>query len=66
MARTMTLPDGRALTYDVYGDPEGAPVIFSHGFSDSHVIRHPDDSLTASLGFAGSPPPSPASEGRPR
>jgi len=25
-------------------------VIFSHGFSDSHVIRNPDDKLTASLG----------------
>ncbi|WP_367646723.1 alpha/beta fold hydrolase [Ruegeria arenilitoris] len=25
-------------------------MIFSHGFCDSHVIRHPDDSLTASLG----------------
>jgi hypothetical protein len=44
----VTLSDGRELNYDIYGDPEGAPVIFSHGFSDSHVIRHPDDSLTAS------------------
>ena len=46
----MTLTDGRKLTYDIYGDPQGVPVIFSHGFSDSHVIRHPDDALTASLG----------------
>ncbi len=50
MTQTMTLSDGRELTYDIYGDVEGLPVIFSHGFSDSHVIRHPDDSLTASLG----------------
>ena len=50
MTQTLTLSDGRALTYDIYGDPAGTPVIFSHGFSDSHVIRHPDDSLTASLG----------------
>jgi len=50
MTRLMTLSDGRELTYDIYGDPDGVPVIFSHGFSDAHVIRHPDDSLTASLG----------------
>lgn len=46
----MTLSDGRELTYDIYGDPAGTPVIFNHGFSDSHVIRHPNDALTASLG----------------
>ena len=50
MAETMTLRDGRTLAYDSYGDPDGTPVIFSHGFSDSHVIRNPDDQLTASLG----------------
>jgi len=50
MSEVLTLSDGRRLGYDVYGDPAGAPVIFSHGFSDSHVLRHPDDSLTASLG----------------
>lgn len=51
MTRAMQLSDGRELTYDVHGDPDGTPVIFSHGFSDSRVIRHPDDSLTASLGI---------------
>jgi len=50
MSKTMTLADGRTLAYDTYGDPDGTPVIFSHGFSDSHVIRNPDDDLTASLG----------------
>ena len=46
----MTLSDGRTLAFDSYGAPDGTPVIFSHGFSDSHVLRHPDDGLTASLG----------------
>lgn len=46
----LTLADGRTLAYDVYGDPDGLPVIFSHGLSDSRLIRNPDDALTASLG----------------
>ncbi len=47
---TLTLADGRDLTYGTYGDPDGTPVIFSHGLSDSRLIRNPDESLTASLG----------------
>jgi len=47
---TCTLSDGRELAYDVYGDLDGTPVIFNHGLSDSRLIRHPDESLTASLG----------------
>lgn len=47
---TMRLKDGRTLAFDDYGDPNGTPVIFSHGFSDSRIIRHPDDALSASLG----------------
>ncbi|WP_319546283.1 hypothetical protein [Ruegeria conchae] len=50
MTNHITLRDGRTLAFNTYGDPNGTPVIFSHGFSDSHVIRQPDDSLTASLG----------------
>lgn len=48
--QTVTLADGRDLTYDVYGDPDGLAVVFSHGFADSRLIRNPDDHLTASLG----------------
>ncbi len=48
--KMMTLADDRELTYDTYGDPDGLPVIFSHGLSDSRLIRNPDDGLTASLG----------------
>ena len=47
---TLSLADGRDLTYDTYGDPDGLPVIFSHGLSDSRLIRNPDEGLTASLG----------------
>lgn len=47
---TMTLADGRTLAYESYGDPDGIPVVFCHGFSDSRLIRNPDDTLTASLG----------------
>jgi pimeloyl-ACP methyl ester carboxylesterase len=46
----LTLADGRELTYDTYGDPEGMPVIFSHGIFDSRLIRNPDEQLTSSLG----------------
>ncbi len=47
---TLQLTDGRVLTYDTYGDPNGRPVLFNHGFSDSRLIRNPDGALTASLG----------------
>ena len=50
MSKELKLADGRTLAYDTFGDPDGTPVIFNHGFSDSHVIRNPDDQLTASLG----------------
>lgn len=46
----LTLSDGRILAYDEYGDPNGTPVIFNHGLSDSRLIRNPDESLTKSLG----------------
>ncbi len=47
---TMTLADGRTLAFEDYGDPEGRPVVFTHGFGDSRLIRNPDDALTRSLG----------------
>jgi len=48
--KIMILADGRDLAYDTHGDPDALPVIFSHGFSDSRLIRSPDEALTASLG----------------
>jgi pimeloyl-ACP methyl ester carboxylesterase len=41
---------GRRVAYAEYGDPEGAPVVFCHGWMASRLTRHPDDGLTASLG----------------
>lgn len=49
--QTLVLADDRTLAYDLYGDPDGVPVIFSHGFSDSRLIRNPDDALTASSAY---------------
>ncbi|MCG8517979.1 MAG: alpha/beta hydrolase [Pseudomonadales bacterium] len=43
------LKDGRILAYESFGDENGVPVFFSHGLSDSRLIRNPDDELTASL-----------------
>lgn len=39
------------LSYNIFGDPNGIPVIFSHGFTDSHVIRHPDDRILEEHGI---------------
>jgi len=44
------LGDGRTLGYDDFGDPEGTPVLFFHGFGSSRVVRHPDDSIADDLG----------------
>jgi pimeloyl-ACP methyl ester carboxylesterase len=45
------LADGRTVTYEEWGDPDGEPVFFQHGTGDSRLARHPDESLTASLGI---------------
>jgi pimeloyl-ACP methyl ester carboxylesterase len=48
-ANTILLRDGRTLGYAQFGDPDGAPVVFLHGWCGSRLTRHPDDALTASL-----------------
>jgi pimeloyl-ACP methyl ester carboxylesterase len=50
MTNTTTLPDGRTLSYAQYGDLNGKPIFFFHGTPSSRLFRHPDDSLTKSLG----------------
>jgi len=38
------------LGYDDFGDPDGMPVLFFHGFGSSRVVRHPDDAIAATAG----------------
>ena len=35
--QTTTLPDGRTLAYAEYGDPDGRPLFFFHGFGGTHL-----------------------------
>jgi len=44
------LRDGRLLGYAEFGDPNGLPLIFCHGWGDSRFTRHPDDTRAAALG----------------
>lgn len=48
--KRIQLKDGRTLAYTEHGDLSGKPVIFFHGNPGSRYMRHPDDSLTESLG----------------
>lgn len=46
---TISLRDGRTLGYAEFGDPDGVPVVFLHGWCGSRLTRHPDDGLTETL-----------------
>jgi pimeloyl-ACP methyl ester carboxylesterase len=41
----ITLPDGRALAYEQWGDPAGVPVVFFHGAPGSRMFRLDDDAV---------------------
>jgi pimeloyl-ACP methyl ester carboxylesterase len=49
-ARTTTLPDGRSLTFAVWGDPGGFPVMSLHGTPGCRLNRWPDEELYRRLG----------------
>jgi pimeloyl-ACP methyl ester carboxylesterase len=49
-ARGIRLSDGRRLTYDECGDPDGDPLLFFHGGNGSRFERHPDDEIAARAG----------------
>lgn len=42
---TITLKDGRRLSYAQYGDPEGKPLFFFHGWPSSRLswIAHAEE-----------------------
>ncbi len=46
---SITLADGRSLSYDRLGDPAGTPVMVMHGWGDSRLAR-PNDAPTAATG----------------
>ena len=46
------LPDGRRVGVTESGDPNGAPLVFCHGFTGSRLQLHPDPSIASELGFA--------------
>jgi pimeloyl-ACP methyl ester carboxylesterase len=53
MDRTKQLaqtPDGRSLTFALWGDPEGFPVFNLHGTPGCRLSRHPDEELVRSAG----------------
>ena len=49
--RTLELHDGRQLAYEIWGDPDGTPVMFQHGTGDSRLARFPDESVRSELGI---------------
>jgi pimeloyl-ACP methyl ester carboxylesterase len=48
--KTLRLADGRLLGYEVYGDPEGYPVFYFHGFPGSRLEARLADQVAARLG----------------
>lgn len=48
---TLQVPGtARVLAADDLGDPVGTPIVLLHGTPDSRLARHPDPSITRSLG----------------
>jgi pimeloyl-ACP methyl ester carboxylesterase len=47
---TIALPDGRALAYAEWGDPQGRPIISCHGTPGCRLNRHPNQDLVRSTG----------------
>jgi pimeloyl-ACP methyl ester carboxylesterase len=48
--KTLRLEDGRLLGYAVYGDPEGRPVFYFHGFPGSRLEARLADRVATRLG----------------
>lgn len=50
LARSITLPDGRGLAYDEYGDPAGLPFVFMHGIPSSRLAARLIDASARRVG----------------
>jgi pimeloyl-ACP methyl ester carboxylesterase len=50
VTRSVTLPDGRELAYEEYGDPGGTPVLSFHGGLSSRLDAAPAHAAALSLG----------------
>jgi pimeloyl-ACP methyl ester carboxylesterase len=46
----ITLPDGRRLRYDIYGDRTGFPIIYCHGFPSSRIEARLFDEIAIKAG----------------
>jgi pimeloyl-ACP methyl ester carboxylesterase len=51
MTFSLTLPDGRELAYEEYGDPEGTPVLSFHGGLSSRLDAAPAHEAAMELGI---------------
>lgn len=51
MTRFVTLPDGRELAYEEYGDPAGIPVLSFHGGMSSRLDAAPAHDAALALGI---------------
>jgi pimeloyl-ACP methyl ester carboxylesterase len=49
--KTLRLEDGRLLGYAVYGDPEGWPIFYFHGFPGSRLEAQLADRVAARMGI---------------
>jgi pimeloyl-ACP methyl ester carboxylesterase len=47
----LTLSDGRSLAYDIYGDPQGKPVFYFHGWPASRLSGKQIDKAAKKLGL---------------
>lgn len=50
-SQTLKLADGRVLGFAEYGDPEGTPLLFFHGYPSSRLECGPADQLLRRLGI---------------
>lgn len=51
MSKTLRLADGRLLGYAIYGDPEGRPVFYFHGFPGSRLEAQLADPVATRMGI---------------